>query len=523
MPTSSHPAPEPPQRPIPHHSAGFFRRLNPFLHPVLFAIFPLLSLFEQNQTELPLGVLWSPLAISVASGAALFGVFLLIFRRATKAGALASLVVVAFFYYGVFHDHVSGWGLIAGCLVPLWIALFAIGFVALARTRRDLRNFTVIATVGAAILVLGPLATIVIYQLDHPAVRATDPRLWPTALKPPVSAPRAPRPDIYVLIPDDYARADILKQYFHYDNTPFIRQLKRRGFIVSGQARSPYSDSESNIAAALNMGYLNGLPKILGKSSQDVRPVKTLIEDSRASRLLGGLGYRYVHLDSDEVTFAAGNPGISPVATPDSFTSLWLRDSVLRAFGGDIGFNDAAAAQRFRKSINSAFSKLGSVPQQPSPKFVVFHTLAPHDPYIFGAKGQPVTFPSTSEDALGSKLGMRYYLKQLQFVSRKLLDAVDSILAHSKASPIIIIQADEGFQANSETVGEAAMQDIRVKGLAAFYFPGISRARVPQPPNTVNTLRFVFNHYFGTHYHPLSSASYPEQDLPYQFEKMKVK
>ena len=33
---------------------------------------------------------------------------------------------------------------------------------------------------------------------------------------------------------------------------------------------------------------------------------KTLIESSRASRLLEHLGYSYVHLDSDEVTFAAG-------------------------------------------------------------------------------------------------------------------------------------------------------------------------------------------------------------------------
>jgi hypothetical protein len=47
--------------------------------------------------------------------------------------------------------------------------------------------------------------------------------------------------------------------------------------------------------------------------------------------------------------------------------------------------------------------------------------------------------------------------------------------------------------------------------------------RVPQPPNTVNTLRFVFNRYFGTHYGLLRSASYPELDLPYQFEEMRVK
>ena len=67
------------------------------------------------------------------------------------------------------------------------------------------------------------------------------------------------------------------------------------------------------------------------------------------------------------------------------------------------------------------------------------------------------------------------------------------------------------------------MQDIRVKGLSAFYLPGHRRAGVPQPPNAVNSLRFVFNQYLGTHYPMLRSASYPEGDLPYAFQEMRVR
>jgi hypothetical protein len=67
------------------------------------------------------------------------------------------------------------------------------------------------------------------------------------------------------------------------------------------------------------------------------------------------------------------------------------------------------------------------------------------------------------------------------------------------------------------------MRDIRVKGLIAMYLPGQRNARAPAPPNTVNTLRFVFNRYFGTHYPMLRSASFPEGDLPYQFKQMRVR
>ncbi len=490
--------------------------------PLLLAAFPVVSLFEHNQSELPLGVLWGPLAISIAAGAALFAAFALVLKRSAKAAALASLVVVAFFYYGILYTQVSGWGLSKGLFIAIWAALFVLGVVAVLRTRWPLNRLALVLGVFAAVQIFGPAAKIVAYQGKHPDVRLTDARLWPHSLPKPAPPAGSHLPDIYFLIPDDYARSDVLKRYFHYDNARFVQQLKKRGFAVSQKAVSPYSDSESNIAAELNMDYLSGLPKILGQKSEDVRPVKKLIEDNRASRLLTPLGYRYVHLDTDEVTFAAGNPHISPLATPDSFTNLWLQNTVLRPIGGPLGFSDSAAYDRYRKSIRSTFSDLAAVPRSPGPKFVVFHTLLPHDPYVFGAKGEPVTFDN-SDKGLGTKLAMDYYLHQVRFVERKLLEAVDRIRARSTKPPVIVIQADEGFQANPDTFGEKAMQQVRVKGLAAFHLPGMRGSRVPQPPNAVNSLRLVFNRYLGTHYPLLRSASYPELDFPYQFKEMRVR
>ncbi len=87
---------------------------------------------------------------------------------------------------------------------------------------------------------------------------------------------------------------------------------------------------------------------------------------------------------------------------------------------------------------------------------------------------------------------------------------------------MIVLAADEGFQANDQPFGEKAMQDIRVKGVAAYHLPGVAGAALPSPPNSVNDLRFVFNHYLGTHYPMLPSRSYPEADLPYEFTPMEV-
>jgi hypothetical protein len=491
------------------------------LPALLLAAHPVLTLFEQNETELPLAVIWQPLGITFAVAAALYGVLMLVTRSWAKAGALTALAVVWFFFFDTFKGDISGLHLSDGWVLVLWVVLCAVAALALARARRGLGTVMLGVGIAALVLTLSPALKVASYQHRHPEVHGSDPRLW-TADPLPAPPPAAKRPDIFVIVPDDYARADVLRRYFHYDNSAFAAQLKRRGFTISQAARSPYSDSESNIAAELNMGYLDGLGRVMGKKNMDVRPLKWLIEDSRASRLAKSLGYRYVHLDSDEVTFAAGNPDISSVATPDSFPSLWLRKSVLREIGGRFGFNDGAQDERFRRNYRSAFSRLDSVPGQRSPKLVVFHTLLPHDPYIFGARGQSVTFPSTADAVIHSRLGMRYYLPQLRYLEGRLLDTVDTIRKRSKDA-VIVIQADEGFESGDKIFDEATALDIRVKPLLALSLPGVSGVRAPQPPNTVNTLRYVYNKLFGTHYSMLPSKSAPDGDFPYQWEKLRVR
>ena len=159
---------------------------------------------------------------------------------------------------------------------------------------------------------------------------------------------------------------------------------------------------------------------------------------------------------------------------------------------------------------------------QPGPKLVVFHTLLPHDPYIFGAGGQSVTFPSTSDEVIHSRLGMEYYLPQLRYVELRLLHAIDTIRGHSKDA-VIVVQADEGFESGDKTFDEATALDIRVKGLLALSLPGVSGVRAPQPPNAVNTLRYVYNRLFGTRFSMLPTKSAPDGDYPFQWEKLRVR
>lgn len=492
------------------------RVLVAILCPVLLGVYPLLSLFAQNQSELELSVLAWPLVICVSAAAVAFGLLLLITRRADRAGILSSLAAVAFFYFGLFFQPGSIW------LLLLWLGVFAVAAALVLLTGRDPRNVTLIVLVIAVVLTVPQAVNVVQYQVDHPSISARNPRLWPTALAAPSKAATAP-PDIYVIIPDDYARADVLSRYFHYDDSAFLNQLTKRGFSIVDQNRSPYSDSESNIAAALNMDYLTNFPRVLGKDSEDVRPVKRVMADNRAARLLAAAGYDYTHLDTDDVTFASTNPGISSLAPPDGFANLWMRQSVLHLVGGPVGFNKTATDDRYRRAVDAVFAQLSARRTSSAPQFVVFHTLLPHDPYVYGADGRAATFAGESDESFSSPEGRRAYVQQLRYVSRLLINAIDAIRRNSRTPPVIVIQADEGFQAEPDVFGEKAMNDIRVKGLTALSLPGMGQAGLPDPPNTVNTLRFIINHYLGTTYPMLPSASYSEGDLPYDFIPVVVK
>jgi hypothetical protein len=487
-------------------------RVAPPLSPLLLASFPVLSLFAHNQRNLELSLLWLPLGLSLASAGAAYGIALLTTRNASKAGVLAALLVLAFFFYGLVPRPGGRW------FVALWLVVLCVALGVVLHTKRAMLSVTAVVAVGAAAMALPQAVSVGAYALRHPAISATDPRLWPSALATPANG--LALPDIYVLMPDDYARADVLKTYFRYDNSPFLSQLERRGFVISEQNRSPYSYSELNMASMLNLDYLTGLPALLGKDSQDFRTVKRLMADNRAARMLAGLGYDYVHLDTDEVTFSGGNPHISPLAPPDSFTNLWMSKTVLGAVGGLVGFDRHARDTRFRSSIRTVFSQLKGLRPGPRPKFVVFHTLMPHDPYVFDANGRPATFPAGADHT--STVGMSYYRHELEYLNRQLLESIDQIRAHANTPPVIVLQADEGFEINPDLVGEQAAQDIRVKGLGAFLLPGAGPG-VPEPPNMVNNLRYVFNRYLGTHYDMLPTTSYLEGDRPYDYTPIDVR
>ena len=99
----------------------------------------------------------------------------------------------------------------------------------------------------------------------------------------PVAAENPDQPDIYYIITDEYARADVLEEFYDHDNSGFLDQLRERGFYVAEQSFSNYALTFLSLASSLDMRYVND--RVRRHSKQRRRSPKTFyqtIENSRS-------------------------------------------------------------------------------------------------------------------------------------------------------------------------------------------------------------------------------------------------
>ncbi|MES1198010.1 MAG: hypothetical protein ABUL41_01910 [Chitinophagaceae bacterium] len=65
-----------------------------------------------------------------------------------------------------------------------------------------------------------------------------------------------PKPDIYLIIADEYAGNNELKDLFNFDNSNFERALSQKGFHVITNTSSNYNYTALSMASSLNLSYL---------------------------------------------------------------------------------------------------------------------------------------------------------------------------------------------------------------------------------------------------------------------------
>jgi hypothetical protein len=502
-------------------------------HPFLFALYPILFLYSFNISQIPTAQIVAPITITLIITILLWFGLTFILKDKKKAGLLLFLFLLLFFTYGHFYKALTEANIQLGqhqYLLPIWGMSLITGAYFTIRTRSNLHHTTMILNVVTAFLVISFLIKILPYELNRIAVKK-EVRQARQALHSDInisnieaSGPE-PLPDIYYLVFDRYANPIILEEFFDYDNSQFVNYLTEKGFFVALESQTNYPNTFLSLASSLNMEHIDYLRVI--KESDDTTVVYDMLQDYPIWRFLKQRGYTFIHFgdwwDPTRVNrFAAMNYNYNPLGS-NGFLILLLNTTAvapaIETFLGD-------ELTRIRHKMLYKFENLATIPDIEGPKFVFAHMLIPHNPYIFGPNGEPLTAADTAK-----RSEVENYTNQLTFANKQIEIVIDQILSKSSSPPIIIIQSDEGpmitpdFLAknfiNNGDWSQISQEELKthIKIFNAYHLPNFDQSQFYPSITPVNSFRLIFNHYFDTDFELLEDKSYISEgpSRPYNF------
>ncbi len=490
------------------------------IHPFLFALFPIIFLFAINIDLVSAEEIILPILVTLLVAFSLWISLGFILKNKNKSGLIVSLGLFLFFSYGHFYILFES----NSALIPHWILLtiflivFIIGTYFFIKTKNKLKNATTIVNFVALALVAISMINIGTYYFD------TNNFVGPTSLESDKYIDAAKimgsYPDIYYIILDEYADADILMKYLDYDNQEFISFLEEKGFNVASESYSNYMSTIMSIPSTLNMDYIHLNIEKFGFSSFNTPTEKFLASNSQVMKHLKSKGYSIININSGihptdskglaDYFLCDGKGASDSEFLPLLFHTSMLNPLNLQFFG--------SAIREHTLCIFESLTNLDNISEKP--KFVFSHIRLPHAPYVFGPNGEPkITGSFLSSPVL--VWNAEGYINQLQFANKKMKVVVEKLL-DVKDPPIIIILSDHGIRHGKKTDAvdlnlwknpPRELIEKRFNNFKAYYFPDKTRNFLLENTTNVNTFRIIFNSYFNDNFEILDDKIYVETNF----------
>jgi hypothetical protein len=477
------------------------------LHPFLAAAFPVVFLYAQNVHEAiaPFEIL-VPLGLSLGVTVAVIPAFRALTGSWTAAALVATLLTGLFFTYGMTWQFLGSMLLGQWTLIAAWVLAAIVGVSLIWRFDAWAGRLTTPLNAIGLVVVGYNLAIIGAFFLDvRPAVAVSGPGLTMS----PAPSPSQQLPDVYWVILDRYGSENVVRKYFDYDNSPFLDELRSRGFYVAGHATANYVKTALSLDSSRNMEYLDfDELRAAASSEKDWGPLyRRLKAPFEVEHYLGSAGYRFIYLGtywgptsshpSAEISYVYSGLSSEFLDVLTSWTPLSAIDDLVPDSPFDWRLNRWNQSRYEWESLNRA-STLGG------PKFVHAHFALPHDPFVFHADGSFVTEQEEKERPREVN-----YVDQMRYANAEVLAWLDSLLdVPPDERPIVVIQADEGpfpiRYARNEGAFDwttATPEELEEKFgiLSAFYLPGKTpeEAGLYDSVTPVNQWRAIFGAYFG--------------------------
>ncbi len=488
------------------------------IHPILFSVYPILFYYSHNIGQVNPENIVKPIAITGAG--AIFGWWFLrlILKDWRRSGGIVSVFLLLFFSYGHARTNID----IAKAtyaLPAIWISILLLVSFGIIKSKAKFVNGTKILNVISLVLLTFVALNIGMFHirssLSNREYSVIDPGDYIN-----IKDPQQVYPDIYFIILDAYAREDILKEIYNFDNAEFLDFLKDNGFYVADKAISNYGQTGLSLGACFNLTYLDKWFEAIGKYRIDRKPLRKIIEFGFVTRFLKERGYKIVSFasDRDETQLKSADIYLRTGMKIDEFQTGLKNITPLPDLAKKD--KDTNRFDLFRQKVLYVLDNLGKVANIPdSPKFVFAHIELPHPPFVFGPNGEHIQLEARFNDYDGDmlikkgRISLEQYIKsyrnQVIFCNKKIKESIKNILSNSPTKPIIMVLGDHGPR-SGVVWNNPYKTDVRecMSILNAYYLPDGDHSNLYPEISPVNSFRVVFNQFFGTDFELLEDKSF---------------
>jgi hypothetical protein len=522
-----------------------------WLGPILFSIFPTLTVYSHNINEAEIKRIIIPLVYSLIFMLVSACVFYVLFRDEKKAAIYTSLWVLLFFSYGYIYlkmDEITYVRLlplsINKILLGLYVLVLTLFGLWLWRNKRSLSQIITGFRLVAVTMVGFNIIMIARFNFWNIIIAKNLQNHQEKNLENLISTNNNPSsyPDIYYIIFDRYARQDVLQTYFNFDNKQILDYLDTNGFFTARKSIANYPNTFQSLGSSLNMTYLDFLTPMAQKTPNNRLLVyQNMIQSNNVARFLKEHGYRYELLggfwDPTKTSYLADET-INVFEDFDELQLFIYEKTLFNALRGIFESKQLfVGVERLNRKIINLDHKLYALQKKeknPQPKFVFTHILMPHDPNIFSDKCIPFDF-----DTVRSLRPEDLYLDELQCANTVIQDITETIKSQTSKPLVIIFQSDEGPFLPSAYYGKEDIYQTDKPGgllihsgiLNTIYMSKTDNPDQPvdyeelgfkQDSSPVNTFRIIFNFYFGTNLPLLENRTYyfPDTSRPYEWKEI---
>ncbi len=493
------------------------------IYPFLFALIPVLSLYNYNKELVNLKEIIIPAIISLALTAVVFFILLRQTKNQSKAVFLTAVFSILFFSFSLFNEFSSSifklnylGSLDYYLTLALFLLLISAIYSLVCSYKKNFDTWHKYLFCLSFILIIFSIINTAYYFFSFRDVKLENEDVA-IYLKDHKKEQNQNYPDIYYLIFDGHARSDVLRDLYNYDNQEFISFLQDTGFYVAENSLANYPQTYLSISSTLNLSYLDKISQQLGIDSDDRRVLTKLIKDNEVDRVLDRFGYTFVSTPSSW--------NLKPQAKTDlkidinkgvsNFKSQLIDQTPLR-----ILFEIKSFSKKDEQKVLKIFDLIPKIANIEGPTFNYSHILSPHPPFLFDKNGEILenTNPQGVDGShyfLATRASKEYYrekyVNQLHYIDQRIKTLIENILSKysSDNQPIIIIQSDHGpgMQTDWESLENTNVKE-RMSILNAYYVPESLKNKLYTSITPVNTFRLLFNDLFQMNLKLLDDKSY---------------